>query len=157
MKQKLIISLIGLIACHLTATAQVIFTEDPYIFLNMDLEAKEKSALLTVETRSDRARMKSFPQMTITLMNDSVLILTGKNHNSSTKINSQDIGGTVDKDQLASKALIILTPEQAEMFKSGIKSIEIPMTTYNFFREWASDELGSKLYSRYTESKKRGF
>ena len=91
MKQKLIISLIGLIACHLTASAQVIFTEDPYIFLNMDLEAKEKSALLTVETRSDRARMKSFPQMTITLMNDSVLILTGKNHNSSTKINSQDI------------------------------------------------------------------
>lgn len=63
MKQKLIISLIGLIACHLTAAAQVIFTEDPYIFLNMDLEAKENSALLTVETRSDRARMKSFPQI----------------------------------------------------------------------------------------------
>lgn len=29
----------------------------------MDLEAKENSALLTVETRSDRARMKSFPKI----------------------------------------------------------------------------------------------
>ena len=131
--------------------AQVVYTKDPYVFLDMDLEAKENSAVLTIITRSESYRMKSFPKLTITMMNDSVLQATGKVRNSSPSM--ADYGGTVDKTHYESNALFHITPQQAELFQAGIKRIEIQMEPYWFSHDWEEDELGAKLYERYAESK----
>lgn len=148
--KSIILSLLMAVSC-VALKAQVVFTSDPHVLLDMDLEAKEKSALLTVTTRSEDYRMKTFPKMIITMMNGSVLEATGKVRNSAPFMS--DIGGNVDKEHLMSKALFHITPQQAELFQAGIKRIEIQMTPYNFEHEWESDELGEKLYVRYAESK----
>lgn len=46
-----------------------------------------------------------------------------------------------------------IPPQQAELFQAGVKRIEIQMEPYWFSHEWEEDELGSKLYERYAESK----
>ena len=148
--KSIILTLLMAVNCG-ALKAQVVFTSDPHVFLDMNLEAKEKSALLTVTTRSADYRMKTFPKMTITMMNDSVLETTGMIRNSAPIMS--DVGGNVDKEHLMSKALFHITPHQAELFKAGIKRIEIQMQPYNFEHEWKSDELGAKLYERYVESK----
>lgn len=153
MRHKLIILTLLMAANCVALRAQVRFTSDPYVFLDMDLEAKEKSALLTIITRSENYQMKTFPKLTITMMNDSVVEATGKVRNSSPSM--AIVGGTVDKDHKESNALFHITQHQAELFKAGIKRIVIQMEPYWFDHEWEKDELGSKLYERYSESKTR--
>lgn len=56
-------------------------------------------------------------------------------------------------DRFVSKANLKLSPEQAELFKVGLKNIQIRMHPYSYFHEWENDELGQPLYPRYLITK----
>lgn len=140
-----------LLFCSLSAYAQVRFTEDPTTAINMDIEAKSESAVLSIQTYSRTNQIMPDAYVVITLMNDSVLKLTGPVRNSNRMIDSDTGHGFADR--FNSQARFMISPTQAEMFKAGIKNIMIRMAPNAFYHEWKDDELGKPLYARYLISK----
>ena len=146
------IILLALVACcTVGAQAQVRFLDDSNTSINMDIEAKSKSAILNLETFSRTNQIQPDPYVVITLMNDSVMRLTGRGRNDNIMHDADQGHGFADR--FNSKARFILSPTQAEMFKTGVKSIMIRMVPTAFYHEWATDEIGLPLYTRYATSK----
>lgn len=146
------IILLALVACCTVAMqAQVRFLDDSNTSINMDIEAKSNSAVLQLETFSRTNQIQPDPYVAITFMNDSVIKLTGRGHNDNIMHDADQGHGFADR--FNSKARFIISPEQAEMFKAGVKSIMIRMVPTAFYHEWTTDEIGQPLYARYAISK----
>jgi hypothetical protein len=146
------IILLALVACcTVGAQAQVRFLDDSNTSINIDIEAKSKSAFLLLETFSRNSQIQPDPYVVITFMNDSVMKLTGRGHNDNLMHSADQGHGFADR--FNSKARFILSPTQAEMFKTGVKSIMIRMVPTAFYHEWTTDEIGQPLYARYAKSK----
>jgi hypothetical protein len=146
------IILLALVACcTVGAQAQVRYLDDSNTSINMDIEAKSKSAFLLLETFSRNSQIQPDPYVVITFMNDSVMKLTGRGRNDNIMHDADQGHGFADR--FNSKARFILSPAQAEMFKTGVKSIMIRMVPTAFYHEWTVDEIGQPLYARYTKSK----
>ena len=148
-RRKFILAL--LVCGAISSQAQVRFLEDPNTSINMDIEAKSQSAFLEIETFSRTNQIQQDPYVVITLMNDSVMKLTGIGRNTNKMIDTDEGHGFADR--FHSKARFMISPQQAESFKNGIKNIMIRMVTNAFYYEWTKDELGLPLYSRYVTSK----
>jgi hypothetical protein len=133
------------------AKAQIRCADDPDITIDMDIEAKSKSAILKLSTYSRTSQMSYDAYVVITFMNDSIQKLVGRAHNDNKGIETDTGHGFADR--FVSRSTLNLTPEQAEMFKYGMKSIQIRMLPKTYFKEWKSDELGIPLYQRYLTSK----
>ena len=151
MKYKLIFLSFTLLCCGMSAKAQVRYTEDPNTAINMDIEAKSESAILTIQTFSRTNHIVPDAYVVFTFMNDSIVELTAPVRNSNKMIQSDTGHGFADK--LNSNARFIISPSQAEMFKEGIKSLMIRMAPNSFYHEWKDDEIGKPLYARYRISK----
>lgn len=146
------IILLALVACcTVGAQAQVRFLDDSNTSINMDIEAKSKSAFLLLETFSRTNQIQPDPYVVITFMNDSVMKLTGRGQNDNIMHGADQGHGFANR--FNSKARFIISPAQAEMFKTGVKSIMIRMVPTAFYHEWATDEIGLPLYTRYATSK----
>lgn len=146
------IILLALVACcTVGAQAQVRFLDDSNTSINMDIEAKSKSAFLLLETFSRNSQIQPDPYVVITFMNDSVMKLTGRGQNDNIMHGADQGHGFANR--FNSKARFIISPAQAEMFKTGVKSIMIRMVPTAFYHEWATDEIGLPLYTRYATSK----
>ena len=139
------------VCCTVGMRAQVRFIDDSNTSINMDIEAKSKSAFLLLETYSRTNQIQPDPYVVITLMNDSVMKLTGAGRNDNIMHNDDQGHGFADR--FKSKARFIISPAQAEMFKTGVKSIMIRMVPTAFYHEWTTDEIGQPLYARYAKSK----
>ena len=139
------------VCCTVGMRAQVRFIDDSNTSINMDIEAKSKSAFLHLETYSRTNQIQPDPYVVITLMNDSVMKLTGAGRNDNIMHNDDQGHGFADR--FKSKARFIISPAQAEMFKTGVKSIMIRMVPTAFYHEWTTDEIGLPLYERYATSK----
>jgi hypothetical protein len=146
-----IIFLALVVCCTIRMQAQVRYLDDSNTSINMGIEAKAKSAYLNLETFSRTSQIQSDPYVVITFMNDSVINLTGKGRNDN--IMHSDDQGHGFANRFNSKARFIISPAQAEMFKAGVKSLMIRMVPTAFYHEWAIDEIGLPLYTRYTTSK----
>lgn len=146
------IILLALVACCTVAMqAQVRFLDDSNTSINMDIEAKSNSAFLQLETFSRTNQIQPDPYVVITFMNDSVMKLTGRGQNDNIMHSADQGHGFANR--FNSKARFIISPAQAEMFKTGVKSIMIRMVPTAFYHEWATDEIGLPLYTRYATSK----
>ena len=150
MKCKLLFLSLVLLSCS-HAKAQIVCADDPDISINMDIEAKSKSAILKLTAFSQTSQMSGEPYVVITFMNDSIQKLVGRVRNTNQGIDTDTGHGFADR--FVSRSTLNLTPEQAEMFKYGMKSIQIRMLPKTYFKEWKSDELGIPLYQRYLTSK----
>ena len=139
-----------LLLSGIASQAQVRNSEDPDITLDMDIEAKKNTAILKLSTYSKTSQMAA-PYVVIKFMNDSVQKLTGHNRNSNMVIPTDVNHGFADR--FHSYCELSLTPQQAEMFQYGVKSIQIHMTPKTYFHEWEKDEMGLLLYGRYLKSK----
>jgi len=140
-----------LLLCGLSAQAQIRFTEDPTTAINMDIEAKSESAIFSLQTYSRTNQIMPDAYVVITMMNDSILKLTGRVRNDNKMIESDSGHGFADR--FNSQATFMISPMQAEMFKAGIKNIMIRMAPNAFYHEWKDDVLGKPLYERYLISK----
>lgn len=150
MRYKVLLLFLSLF-CSTMVSAQVRFTDDPNIAINLDIEAESKSSLLLVSTYSRTSQILPDPYVVITFMNDSVISLTGRGRNANKAIKG-DIGhGFADK--FNSEAGFIMTPAQTELFKEGIKSLMIRMSPNAYYHEWKNDEIGKPLYARYLISR----
>ena len=85
-------------------------------------------------------------------MNDSVIQLNTFVNRADNRAIKTDIGHGF-ADRIISRVMARLSPEQAEMFKLGVKSLQITMMPKTFYHEWETDELGLPLYQRYLKSK----
>jgi hypothetical protein len=150
MMNKLFLSL-TLLVCSLTASSQVRFLDDPNVSLDMDIEAKSKSAILYLSTFSRTSQMTYDSYVVITFMNDSVQQLTGFTHNANEGVKT-DVGHGF-ADRFISRTSLKLSESQVEMFKCGIKNIMIKMYPTSYYHEWETDEIGLPLYQRYLISK----
>lgn len=151
MKYRLLFLSLTLLSSGLSALAQVRFTDDPTTAINMDIEAKSESAILSLQTFSRTNQIMPDAYVVITLMNDSVLKLTGRVRNDNRMIDTDSGHGFADR--FNSQATFMISPTQAEMFKAGIKNIMVRMAPNAFYHEWKDDELGKPLYERYLVSK----
>lgn len=146
------IILLALVACCTVGMqAQVRYLDDSNTSINMDIVAKSKSAILNLETFSRTNQIQPDPYVVITFMNDSVVKLTGRGRNDNIMHDADAGHGFADR--FNSKARFIISPAQAEMFKTGVKSIMIRMVPTAFYHEWTADEIGLPLYTRYATSK----
>ena len=150
MKCKLLLMSFALLAGS-TANAQVTFSEDPNTSIEMDIQAKADAAELKLSTFSLNSQMFHGANVVIKLMDGTILELTGTIDSDNLALNS-DVGHGF-ADRFVSKATLHLKPEQAELFKHGVKSVQIRMTPYSFYHEWEQDELGQPLYARYHVTK----
>ena len=150
MKCKLLLLLLVLLSGSYVK-AQIVCADDPDISINMDIEAKSKSAILKLTAFSQTSQMSPEPYVVITFMNDSIQKLVGRVHNSNKGVDTDEGHGF--SDRFVSRATFNLTPTKAEMFKYGIRSIQIRMLPKTYYREWEKDEMGIPLYQRYLTSK----
>lgn len=147
MKHKITSLLVVLMTLFIPrANAQFLFTEDPYDWLLMDIEAVQNSARLWVMVASkDFNRYTSiYPKVELTMMNGEELVLTGR-ANSSRK-------GNFTGRYYSTWIEFRISPQQAELFKYGLKKIKVPMMARLYSHEWEDDVLGWKLYEKYKES-----
>ena len=151
MKCKAFLLALTLLTCSITAKSQVRCLDDPNVSIDMDIEAKSKSAILFLSTYSRTQQMPFDAYVVIKFMNDSIQELTGYTHNKNAGIKTDVDHGFADR--FISKTSMILKEKQAEMFQVGIKSIMIKMLPTSFYREWETDEMGHALYERYIKSK----
>ncbi len=150
-RKSFLILLFSFLTGSMTVQAQIRNTDDPDISLDMDIEAKAKAAILKLSTFSRVSQITPDAYIVITFMNDSVQKLTGRVRNDN-KMYEPDAGHGF-ADRFVSHAVFNLKPEQAELFKYGIKSLQIRMVPKPYYHEWEEDELGLLLYSRYLFSK----
>ena len=150
MKCKLLFLSLVLLSCS-HAKAQIVCADDPDISINMDIEAKSKSAILKLTAFSQTSQMSGEPYVVITFMNDSIQKLVGRVRNTNQGIDTDTGHGF--SDRFVSRAVFNLSPNQTELFKYGIKSIQIRMLPKTYYKEWERDEMGIPLYQRYLTSK----
>lgn len=150
MMYRLFLSL-TLLVCSLAANSQVRFLDDPNVSLDMDIEAKSKSAILYLSTFSRTNQMTYDSYVVITFMNDSVQQLTGYTYNANEGVETDAGHGFADR--FISRTSLKLNESQVEMFKLGIKNIMIKMYPTSYYHEWETDEIGLPLYQRYLISR----
>lgn len=151
MKCKAFLLALTLLTCSVTVKSQVRNIDDPNVSIDMDIEAKSKSAILFLSTYSRTSQMPHDAYVVIKFMNDSTLELTGYTRNNNAVIETDVDHGFADR--FISKTSLRLREKQAEMFQAGIKSIMIKMYPTSYYREWETDEMGHALYARYIKSK----
>ena len=151
MKCKAFLLALTLLTCSITAKSQVRCFDDPTVTIDMDIEAKSKSAILFLSTYSRTQQMPFDAYVVIKFMNDSIQELTGYTHNKNAGIKTDVDHGFADR--FISKTSMILKEKQAEMFQVGIKSIMIKMFPTSYYHEWETDFMGHALYERYLQSK----
>lgn len=151
MKSKLFLLSLTLLTCSMTVRSQVRYLDDPNVSIDMDIEAKSKSAVLDLSTFSRTHQMAYDAYVVITFMNDSVQKLTGYTHNVNDGVKTDEGHGFADR--FISRTTLNLNESQVEMFKNGIKSIMIKMYPTSYYHEWETDQLGLPLYQRYLISK----
>ncbi|MCR4582426.1 MAG: hypothetical protein K5764_02575 [Prevotella sp.] len=149
MKCKLLLLMLAL--CCGRMSAQVVFSEVPQTTIEMDIEAKADVALLSLNTYSKVNQMVSGANVVMTLFDGTVLELPVMSRSSNNVMEGDAGHGFADK--FHSRGVMKLTPEQAEKFQYGLKSIQIRMRPNSYFYEWTEDELGQPLYSRYLITK----
>jgi len=141
----------ALLGCCLAAQAQVRYTDDPQTALNMDIEAKAEAAVLNIQTFSRTNQIMPDAYVVIRFMDGTEIKLTGRVNNSN-RMHEGDVGHGF-ANRFNSNASLLLTPAQADLFKTGVKSLMIRMAPNAFYHEWEKDEIGGPLYARYTTSK----